>query len=1485
MGSNEMNNARRLDEILPRKDRTALITQSVKYLQMCGDNTDDSDLEFYDGYTSSSSDSVSGDSSCDESDLAFEKLAETCWRIRPTTQLLLVTKDTGACANSASRDSRDPAWGTEPKFNFKDAEMGLLSRLAQVCYKARLRKCNQHCCELDAIAPKCDSWKAFRDWALSAMACQYAMETDCADWKNLRPLCLSPAYAHVSNAVNALCTVFKVCKRLPDNLGLFKNYLDGYETHKIDVNSVMDLVFWMAKIQGYKRIGPRNFGHWTASTLPPDITIPSIAESLSSIEKLQICQFRLWGLIDTSDRKQTDLPSLVWAISQQGDTLRQTGHQNCVADKCHFTHIDTDQIYQMHKCELLQCREQKQKQKQVHRACKPDHCFKAKAPCQPKRFPVEQLLAALEQDTSTAWDIGSCSDHPKLSTPGAKHLAISHVWADGTGAHNGRIGYVNPCLLGCFIKIARSLDCKAIWWDVLSIPEERDARSKALNKMHYNYASAAATVVHDSYLISIPWKDDGSPCLALVLSSWFTRGWTALELSMSNRVKILFGDTERPGQFVIKDLDDEVLAKSPTNVSRMHWLASEKIKELRKPIESIGIILEILSPRSTSFARDRTKIAALLAGVPNCDFTQTDENITKDIMKYVGKVPQTCLMHGNPTIAASGPFSWCTSTLDGMPVDTSQDIGDALETHDVEIDEQGCAVGLWGCQLITPNLKIKPYGNNLATTTMIQVALSNTSHLLLLQPLNITENRRLLVEAKRPVNTPPTGPVLNCRYIGTVLIEGGEKQICGLGNSWICSARIGKCGESMLAKQVMEVLESKARIPVDGLSDEENKELPKLKSSSPWFHDAKEPSPSGAIPIITRSTNVGHDKSMDLCRAVRRRKKDAARWLVRDRVLLQGGQLQKASNFTINGFLDLAGMTMLGCIFLEQKKYGEAINVLSRAWERYTETDDAQIFSLLDKYRAVYSLGLAYNAHAKPVEAIKCFNIVFEIFGSDENAKNIYSHEASRTTPARKEKVKPTIGKGAQAAKVAKVIKTATSHDLEWTRLLLNTVAELTMLYVSQGHIKDAQETFKRGLKAINQEPSSEWKAFETDWLDRQIDVLSDRNRKQAEMVTKYERALKDFNVRFHTRHILVILTSLHLAVFYHHGNDEHRDSSAKPQNNLLRAEELLKQAESGLPNYFKKKPHPVLAMIQYHLGKVYAKRYNHAAAAQKLSEARITIDAIRKDGPGSWERLYITIQIALGHAQLELNKLGSLHAEREHFNNILEELIKYREQVIDREEMDGREKMDDADACLFAQIVIGAAHTALASRLDHLEAKTEGYCAAAISLLEKKFAKKILPIQWCEAQDMLARLRLHQEKFDEARQAAKASYEGFVRLSGKTTLAACNAARLVGDTYVKRMETPNVKPLTAEYEDAKDWLKRAVEGYDLVLGRHHPQTLRAYCDLGYVYGHQKRHEEAIEHYRHAHKGYNELLGPKDEVTINLATTIREKEMAIRTRR
>jgi hypothetical protein len=72
-----------------------------------------------------------------------------------------------------------------------------------------------------------------------------------------------------------------------------------------------------------------------------------------------------------------------------------------------------------------------------------------------------------------------------------------------------------------------------------------------------NYGKAACTVIHDRYLLNYECADDDSPCVALVFSPWFIRGWTALELIMSKMIKVPF---KGPNELepVIKDLDEDL---------------------------------------------------------------------------------------------------------------------------------------------------------------------------------------------------------------------------------------------------------------------------------------------------------------------------------------------------------------------------------------------------------------------------------------------------------------------------------------------------------------------------------------------------------------------------------------------------------------------------------------------------------------------------------------------------------------------------------------------------------------------------------------------------------------------------------------------------------------------------------------------------------------------------------------------------------------
>ncbi|EHK47337.1 hypothetical protein TRIATDRAFT_90691, partial [Trichoderma atroviride IMI 206040] len=680
-------------------------------------------------------------------------------------------QDISFCANSAVHSH---LWAADPDLKLKGYDMGFLSQLAHLCIEAKLQSCHHQGCldkrrDMEVVAPNCN-WATFRDWVLTSMSCQASMS---AEQK------LTQAHTHIARAVAGCCMILKDCSRNRPSKR-FRPFLDGHwsDEHRIDLAEVSNLIYWMAKIQSEIGIGPKKFGRWNHRILPAEVTMPSIESAALKVEDMGICKNRLWNLVNVSDRKQSDLPDIIRALEPHQQVLRHKDHDFCTPSKCQWAQMDSTSVGQLHKCgkSRAQGTENDVKKKTAKRSTSQTEAETGlntkddTGPvCDQKVFPIELLETAVELGKSTAWLCRS----PQLSGPKDPYIAISHVWSDGTGVGVKDGGTVNSCLFNFFADIAKELDCRAIWWDAISIPSERKARSKAISKMHNSYSNAQFTVVHDSFLLNVPWKDDGSPCLALVLSTWFTRGWTALELIMSKKVKVLFGNPEAGKRPVVKDLDSEVLAQNPAVSSRAHWLATSLIHRLRRPIEDIGDLLAVLSPRSTSWARDRTIIAALLAGVPNCDFTAGESIITSKILEYVGKIPYTCLLHGKPTMRDSGQYSWCAATLDDMPVETSSDVQGGVTSKSqalLDIDEDGAIEGKWYCRAISAKdvkqLKISPYGDDLAAVVKVQIALRYPHNCLLLRPsLDSDDDRALLVV---PMSIVTSGPVLKCRYVGAV---------------------------------------------------------------------------------------------------------------------------------------------------------------------------------------------------------------------------------------------------------------------------------------------------------------------------------------------------------------------------------------------------------------------------------------------------------------------------------------------------------------------------------------------------------------------------------------------------------------------------------------------------------------------------------------------------------------------------------------------
>jgi hypothetical protein len=257
--------------------------------------------------------------------------------------------------------------------------------------------------------------------------------------------------------------------------------------------------------------------------------------------------------------------------------------------------------------------------------------------------------------------------------------------------------------------------------------------------MHANYPDAACIVVHDRYLLQFDWADDGSPCLALVLSPWFTRGWTAQELAVSKTIKVLFKG-RNDNEPTIKDLDTDILAHDPRQASRAHWIALSLIRLLRKPIANVSNLLTILKPRSTSWPRDRMIIAGLITNLPDFDYVgdDLDEKVTRAILTYVSKMRRSGLLHNRATVAYSGPFSWSPKALYDMPNESAGDLeAGALGDMTLTVNDEGTITGEWYYRLLTQvdarEGVLKPCSEDQSVKSRIKAALQNWQNCLILR--------------------------------------------------------------------------------------------------------------------------------------------------------------------------------------------------------------------------------------------------------------------------------------------------------------------------------------------------------------------------------------------------------------------------------------------------------------------------------------------------------------------------------------------------------------------------------------------------------------------------------------------------------------------------------------------------------------------------------------------------------------------------------
>ena len=486
-----------------------------------------------------------------------------------------------------------------------------------------------------------------------------------------------------------------------------------------------------------------------------------------------ICRNRLWNLSFPSAHgilELSHLAELALGFSQEGN------HKDCTEQLCLYSHNNSTLVEQIHKCppsERDKCTE----------VCFPPEALNIMFSS--SSTPLTNGVAA-SQDIAWQWPGGVLA--PRLIRNGQQYMAISHVWSDGTGAGLKKPGTANRCLVDFFSGLATELGCDGIWWDVICIPNGKDQRTVAMDSMLDCYERAAVIVVLVEDLVNFEWREDGSPAVAILLSAWFTRGWTAAEFYASRHrpVKFLFKGPEGP---VLKDLDTDILALIGPGQNVFlpkygYFVAADIIQKFRKAFsKTLGLrhLLGLLRGRTTSWAKDRLLIPALMCKPRGFETTATGPRITQLLASHFRLIPVIDLYHKEIPVRRKGSWDWCPPSI--FDLASSPDaLGGEEQTSLGEISDDGLLRGTFKAYELLPADDVIPCASNSAAIVEIDIALSKRWNCLLLKEPSTTDASTL--ELTRECNTlqqyilartdgshrSGKQDVIDCKWIGCVYV-------------------------------------------------------------------------------------------------------------------------------------------------------------------------------------------------------------------------------------------------------------------------------------------------------------------------------------------------------------------------------------------------------------------------------------------------------------------------------------------------------------------------------------------------------------------------------------------------------------------------------------------------------------------------------------------------------------------------------------------
>lgn len=512
-----------------------------------------------------------------------------------------------------------------------------------------------------------------------------------------------------------------------------------------------------------------------------------------------VCPASLWNLsVSQNDQHRKMLAIVEYLNAQQRQPIPQMHrtHKDCTGQLCSHAYEDTTKIVQLHKC--------------------------SNQNCPTIDIPIDQLADLFKTPgkwVPSAWDISSWDLNASsgkartidklISSPTERYMAVSHVWSDGTGVGLNKQGTVNSCLIDFWVRIARNFECTGLWWDTICLPTDSQARRNALNVMLMNFSKACVVVIHDYELAGTPWaREEQNTAIAMVLSNWFTRGWTAAEFNHARNVYVVLNNpnSSEPHIQCLNEITEPFVWRRPSSLPTLARLCAGAILGGLYDTHPGSLqtgkfdgLMSILKSRSTAWEKDRLIIAMLMTspeeptdGVLNPSLSIPV--LTQQLLERLQYIPAAAIFHGEVPMAEYGKWSWCPPSIFGLGnsgLSLSQRDGVLPPTYVGE----GLAHGWFYASHVRPEDvdELLPCGSHPQVLAQISAALKNPEKCLLLRTDGCTPKLSPALLAI-PIQTYVTNHYklrpyqsLCCRYVGCVYyslpLEAPEQPIikCEIG--------------------------------------------------------------------------------------------------------------------------------------------------------------------------------------------------------------------------------------------------------------------------------------------------------------------------------------------------------------------------------------------------------------------------------------------------------------------------------------------------------------------------------------------------------------------------------------------------------------------------------------------------------------------------------------------------------------------------------